>query len=244
MISVPCLKREFEYNPGDEWRSREHRLSSTLMEHLDGIEGLKNFTAIDVGCGQGRLTLHLASRTARVVGIDWDPSQIDLARARAEELHFTHVKCVCGDAEKIEYRDLVTGGSVHLVVSNLCMSDAIMSRAYRALDRGGIFLFEAFHRSQWQETGIPSRFAQSEGEVDAVLRKLGFRVQYLGVEQDVVRFHDIEEFLESGIVSGQLREKWETDGRWTGLLSSFKQGSCRLTVRGHLIAKATKEGKT
>jgi len=57
-----------------------------------------------------------------------------------------------------------------------------------------------------------------------------------------VRFRGKEEFLQSGLVSGPLREKWERDGRWAGLLESFQRGGCRFTVRGHLIVKAIKEG--
>ena len=42
-------------------------------------------TVLEIGCGSGELTLHLASRGNRVLGIDASPRAIALARAKALE---------------------------------------------------------------------------------------------------------------------------------------------------------------
>lgn len=237
---APFTRRRREIDTS-EWIAREHTLGPTLCRLLEEIAGLETVTAIDVGCGRGRLALHLAPRVGRIIGIDLDPSEIELAKKRAMELEFTNVAFSCTDAEQIEYRDLVSGEPVQLVVANLCMSDPIIARTSRALDPGGLFVFEAFHVSQWQETGIPSRFSYREDHLGTLLAGKGFRIDYLGVEEDVLRFRDEEEFPASVAVPDTLREKWEKDGRWSGLIKYFEGGGRRLTVRGRVIVKAVRE---
>jgi 2-polyprenyl-3-methyl-5-hydroxy-6-metoxy-1,4-benzoquinol methylase len=51
-------------------------------------------TALDIGCGEGMLTRHLASQVGRAVGIDLDGEQIDLARATTTS---NKVEYVVGD---------------------------------------------------------------------------------------------------------------------------------------------------
>jgi SAM-dependent methyltransferase len=55
-----------------------------LMARLGGL-GLPSAhgSALDFGCGAGRITLPLAERFERVVGVDIAPSMLDLARRRA-----------------------------------------------------------------------------------------------------------------------------------------------------------------
>ena len=56
-------------------------MSPTFLALL-GAEDLKGATALDVGCGTGRLALALAPGCRRVIGIDRDPAALALARER------------------------------------------------------------------------------------------------------------------------------------------------------------------
>src|SRR5262245_24279973 len=59
--------------------------SSTLLDRLELRDGL---ACLDVGCGGGDMSLVLAERVApggRVVGVDMDAVELDLARAEARE---------------------------------------------------------------------------------------------------------------------------------------------------------------
>lgn len=241
MIPVIRRRREFEASSWKEELPAAHTLGPTLGKLLEEIAGLEHYTAIDVGCGRGRLALHLAPRVKRVVGIDRDRDEIELAKKRATELEFTNVEFVCADAEEIEYRDLVSGDPVQMVASNLCLSDPIIARASRALDPEGLLVFEAIHVSQWQETGVSSRFAYREEDLAERLLESGFRIEYLAVEEDALRLRGKREFLQSPVVSGPLRQKWEKDGRWSRLLVYFEGGGRSFTARGHVIVKAVKE---
>ena len=52
--------------------------AAEMLEHAGRPQ-----TALDMGCGSGRLTVELASRAAAVTGIDTSDSQLDAARARS-----------------------------------------------------------------------------------------------------------------------------------------------------------------
>jgi SAM-dependent methyltransferase len=61
---------------------------SMMLRYLRTIEGcrpIEGRSVLDVGCGPGHYSIALAGRGARrVVGIDFAPAMIDLARSRAE----------------------------------------------------------------------------------------------------------------------------------------------------------------
>lgn len=212
---------------------RPDSLSRPLLD-LIRSEGLSEKAILDVGCGWGRLTLALAPEARRVLGIDLDAAAIIRARQLAEEGAFTNVEFRVEDAESIDYHDL---GSFDMVVTNLCMSDAIIERASRSLAPGLCLAFACFHTDQWKETGKISPFAYDRPRLEAVLDKHGFRVEQVEIERDTVEFASEEEALWA---TEGLRRKWEADGRWANFVAYLEQGGRRLT-RSHLVVKARKQ---
>lgn len=66
------------------WRGVVRRRFQLTLERLDPLTGSK---VLDVGCGSGRYCLAFAERgAAHVLGIDFAPAMIDLARSHAERL--------------------------------------------------------------------------------------------------------------------------------------------------------------
>lgn len=195
-------------------------------------EPLEDRTVLDVGTGHGRLALVLASRSARVVGVDRDDRALAEARRAAASAGVGNVEFVALDAEASEYIDFAPDA----VVAHLCMSAAIAERAGRALPRGGPFAFVSFHSDQWSETGRRSRFAWSEDEAASVLGHAGFAIEHLSVERDVQSFGSVEEALAAAI---GLEERWRADGRWFRYIKFLEQGGRTLT-RAHLHVKARK----
>jgi SAM-dependent methyltransferase len=206
-------------------------LSPAFWKLLDA-EALGELRALDVGTGTGRLALALARRCRAVVGLERDPALVAEARARAAAAGLANVEFVVADAEAIEY----TAFRPDLVGAHLCMSDAIVERAGRALGPGRAFAFVAFHADQWRETGRPSRFAYDEDRIRAVLARAGFAVERLDVEREVQTFGSLEEGLAAAI---GLQERWKADGRWVRYLA-FLEGGGRTLTRSHLVVKARK----
>jgi SAM-dependent methyltransferase len=193
-------------------------------------EPLGELTVLDVGTGTGRVALALAPLARHVIAVDRDAGAIDEARRRAAAAGLISVECVVSDVETSEY----TAFGPDLITAHLCMSDAIVERAARALAPGCVFAFVAFHTDQWRETGRPSRFAYDEPRARRALMTAGFAVEHLEVEQEVQRFGSVEEALAAAI---GLAERWKADGRWFHYVRFLEEGGRTLT-RSHLIVKA------
>jgi SAM-dependent methyltransferase len=203
---------------------------SPVFWSLVVTEPLAGLTVLDVGTGAGRLALALAPESLRVVGIDRDDAAIEEARRRAEAVGLSNAEFVVVDAETTEYEAFEPG----LIVAHLCMSNAIIERAGRALGAGRVFAFAAFHTDQWMETGRPSRFAYAEERAREVVTAAGFEIEHLQVEREVRRFGSVEEALAAAI---GLQERWRADGRWFRYVRFLEEGGRTLT-RSHLIVKA------
>ena len=183
------------------------------------------------GGGIGRACVrHFAEKGWRVIGVDRAADSIGDARRAAERAGLGNAEFVVGDVEAEEYG----GWRPDLVVAHLCMSDAIIARAGRALAPGQAFAFVAFHTDQWRETGRASRFAYDEERARRVLADEGFAVEHLEIEREVTTFASVEAALAA--VLG-LEERWKVDGRWFHYIKFLEEGGRTLT-RSHLIVMA------
>jgi SAM-dependent methyltransferase len=203
---------------------------SRVFWRLLTVEPLSELTALDVGTGSGRLALALAPRCRRVVGVDRAAESVAEAKRRAAQMGLDNVELVLADAEAGEY----DAWRPDLVVAHLCMSDAIVARAGRALAVERVLAFVAFHTDQWRETGRPSRFAYDEDRARRVLDEAGFAIEHLEIEREVRSFGSVEEALAA--VLG-LEERWRVDGRWFHYIKFLEEGGRTLT-RSHLVVKA------
>ena len=193
-------------------------------------EGLEGKRALDVGCGQGRVTRWLAPRVKHAVGLDRDAAALETARRLAEGAGIANVEFHAADVEREEYERW----RPELVTAHLCASDAIIERSARALAPGQCLSMVAFHVEQWKETGRVSRFAYDEARMERALRFHGFAPEVLEVERETTRFASVAEGLAAAV---GLEDKWRADGRWFRFLAFLEEGGRTLT-RAHLIVKA------
>ncbi len=89
-----------------------HRINPLRLDYIAGHIDLPNSTVLDVGCGGGLLAEGMASRGAKVTGIDRSPKALAVARLHAEQSG-TAVEYVENDAETwaeahIGYYDTIT----------------------------------------------------------------------------------------------------------------------------------------
>src|SRR5712691_543537 len=203
---------------------------SPVFWRLLADEQLSELTVLDVGTGTGRVALALAPLCRRVIGVDRAAESIAEAKRLAGWARLDNLEFVVGDVEADEY----ASWAPDLVVAHLCMSDAIVARAGRALGAGRVFAFVAFHTDQWRETGRASRFAYDEERARRVLSDAGFVVEHMEVEREVRTFGSVEEALAA--VLG-LEERWKVDGRWFHYIRFLEEGGRTLT-RSHLVVKA------
>jgi len=193
-------------------------------------EGLEGKRALDVGCGQGRVTRWLAPRVKHAVGLDRDAAALETARRLAKGAGIANVEFHAADVERGEYERW----RPELVTAHLCASDAIIERSARALAPGQCLFMVAFHVEQWKETGRVSRFAYDEARMERALRFHGFAPEVLEVERETTRFASVAEGLAAAV---GLEDKWRADGRWFRFLAFLEEGGRTLT-RAHVIVKA------
>ncbi|HWR21349.1 MAG TPA: class I SAM-dependent methyltransferase [Verrucomicrobiae bacterium] len=233
MVEWKRQRVERTYRPGERHEAKHGSLSDTLLR-LIREESLRERTVLDVGCGKGRLTFALAEEAGRIIGIDWSDQLIQEAGQHARTLGFDHITFMCGDAERIEYREL---GPIDLVVAHLCMSDEIIRRAAAVLAPGCCIAFSTLHQDQWKESGRSSRFAYGEQDVETALTAAGFDPVYLEAEHEVLSFAAAADAL-AYMEALDLIGKWKTDSRWEGFLAYLERGGRELTIRARVTVKA------
>jgi SAM-dependent methyltransferase len=105
-----------------------------LLPHLSRATHL-----VDLGCGDGELTLELAAMVGQVTGVDEDEGEIDLARRAARQRDIGNATFVVGDAYSLDIpgdsADAVLGHSVLEALDR--PADALAEMA-RILKPGGV----------------------------------------------------------------------------------------------------------
>jgi ubiquinone/menaquinone biosynthesis C-methylase UbiE len=193
-------------------------------------ERLGGKRVLDVGCGWGRLALALAPGAGHVVGLERDAGLVAEARRRAGEAGLANAEFHEADVEAIEY----TPWGPDLVTAHLCVSDAIIERAARAIPAGGCLGMVAFHVDQWRETGRVSRFSYDEARMERALGAAGLVPEAIEIERHVQEFGSVEEALAAAV---GLEDRWRADGRWFRYIAFVEQGGRTLT-RSHVLVKA------
>lgn len=110
-----------------------HQLAGGVFEWLAAKQGER---ILDLGCGDGQLTLRIAATGARVDGVDASAEMVAGARARG-------VNAVEGNAEALPqasaaYDAVFSNAALHWVRNQ----DAMMGEVHRVLRRGGRFVAE------------------------------------------------------------------------------------------------------
>src|SRR5215218_736601 len=103
----------------------------------------KGDVVIDLGSGAGNdafIARHETGETGKVIGIDFTPAMIDLARKNAAVRGFTNIEFRQGDIEEMP----VPKDSADVIVSNCVLNlvpnkDGVIKEIYRVLKPGGHF---------------------------------------------------------------------------------------------------------
>jgi SAM-dependent methyltransferase len=139
---------------------------------------------LDCGCGPGSITLGLARHVApgHVIGIDLEPSQVELARANAMAAGASNARFEVADVRSLPFADgqfdLVF---CHTVLCHLANAEVAVSEMHRVLKPGGCIALRdiiARHCVYWPESAkllrgealIQKVISHSGGDPDCGLR--------------------------------------------------------------------------
>lgn len=144
---------------------------------------------LDVGCANGQHTLRAAPRVKEIVGIDYDPELIRIAREDAERRGFTNVRFEIGSVEeRLNFPDASFDVVLFLdVLEHLNNRDLVLDEIHRVLKPGGTMLLaipnsETTWKKKQRALGINSfsdpdhKIEYSEDEIIAECKKHNFRV--------------------------------------------------------------------
>jgi demethylmenaquinone methyltransferase/2-methoxy-6-polyprenyl-1,4-benzoquinol methylase len=148
------------YVPGQDRASKVHDLFAQVAPRYDLINDLQSFwlhrwwkrklismaepqpgeRALDLCCGTGDVAFALAAKGARVVGLDFSESMLEVARKRSQSNPFP-VDLVQGDAEALAFDDnsfdIVT---ISYGLRNLTDAKAGLAEMFRVAKPGGRLL--------------------------------------------------------------------------------------------------------
>jgi len=77
----------------------------TEIRALEGVTPWRGARVLDIGCGDGRLSLRLARMGAKVVGIDADASDIRTARRQLPARYQERVRYEVGSGTRLKDAD-------------------------------------------------------------------------------------------------------------------------------------------
>jgi SAM-dependent methyltransferase len=120
-------------------------LTTMFKEFLGDVNGLR---ILDVGCGTGRNSRFFAERGASVVGIDFSPKSIEIARRRpADGNPVYRVQSLFELEEDNVFDAAISWGTITFACRNRAELEDALSRIARSLKSGGrLLLCEPVHR--------------------------------------------------------------------------------------------------
>lgn len=150
--------------------------------------------ALDLGCGGGQASIKLAAAGFRVVGVDFAPTAIELARRNAPELQFVVGDCLALELDAARFDLAVDNHVLH------CMLGADRARFLREVARvirpGGVLFSETMSREgtvdfaayDFDPTTYVSkhgnRYLVGEIELDIELAGAGFEIMSREARRD------------------------------------------------------------
>ncbi len=115
-------KKDKDWNkaaPGFFKRTRKEDYQVALFDKLILDE---SDTVLDVGCGEGSITIPLAKKVKKVIGIDSSPKMLEYLEKRANANGINNIEHVLKPIEEITYNEI---GSVDVVVCSRSLNGII-----------------------------------------------------------------------------------------------------------------------
>ena len=100
-------------------RTKKEDYNTALFENLI-LD--KTDTVLDVGCGEGSVTIPIAQRVKKVIGIDSSPKMLEYLEKRARDNNITNIETIFKPIEEISYDEI---GDVDVIVCSRSLNGII-----------------------------------------------------------------------------------------------------------------------
>lgn len=105
--------------PGFYKRTRKDDYQDALLEKLILDE---NDTVLDVGCGEGSVTIPIAEKVKKVIGIDSSPKMLEYLKKRAVKNNINNIETILKPIEDITYVEI---GNVDVVICSRSLNGIV-----------------------------------------------------------------------------------------------------------------------
>lgn len=105
--------------PGFYRRTRKEDYNDALFSKLILDE---NDTVLDVGCGEGSITVPLSKKVKKVIGLDSSPKMLEYLKKRAKDNNADNIETILRPIEEIKYDEI---GDVDVVVCSRSLNGII-----------------------------------------------------------------------------------------------------------------------
>ncbi len=136
---------------------------------------------LDIGCGAGDVSL-LAARmvgpAGSVTGVDKSPESLQLARRRAEQEGFRHMRFIQADLNELDLTDSFDALIGRFVLIFLPDPSAVLQRAARHIRDGGVIAFQEMDISHSRTMPLDLPLWRQQGEwIKTAFQRAGVDVQ-------------------------------------------------------------------
>lgn len=171
------IGRGYSASDAQFWASGSPDLEGLI---LDGLELAPSASALEIGCGVGRLLRPLAARATRVIGVDIAPAMVEQGRSLLADLPNASLQVTQGRFDGIADAslDLVYSFAVFQHIPAKGVIAGYVDEAARVLRGGGVFKFQVDgrRRSFWRGSDTWLGAWYTAAEIRAVLDNRGFEV--------------------------------------------------------------------
>lgn len=98
-----------------EWMEKDdypERLLNKIKTHPE-------YTVLDIGCGEGVITIPLARKVSKIIGIDLSEKMLEILSEKADKEGLENLEYFNGDLMNINYEDI---GKFDIVVASRCLN--------------------------------------------------------------------------------------------------------------------------
>lgn len=179
----------------------------------------KNDSVLDLGCGEGSITLPLARKVSNITGIDSSPKMLELLTQRAKKQGIENVKTILKPLEDISYEET---GSYDVVLASRSLNGIIpIEKTLKTINEiANKYVFiTVFGPENWK---IENEFNEYIGHENKhfpdynylfnILFNMGIYANVERLEITAYREYDtIEEAIDNGKFRTDLLNKYEKD---------------------------------
>lgn len=142
-------------------------IKNTLIEKLLKEQNVK--TVLDMTCGTGSQVFHLAKRGYEVVGSDFSPALLDIARNKAMDNNY-NINFIDGDMRELKAGKFDAVITIFNAIGHLTKNDfeKALRNIHSNLNDSGVYLFDIFNLQAINNNNIAEFAMDTETVVNGV----------------------------------------------------------------------------